>query len=116
MIDQVPGIQAVYYTEDEYSWTPLVIYGLMPMGRDRACPFMLGCEGLVDHPNALRRYTEVILGGWKQEYRHLFNWVHAENAVAIRWLKSLGFLMQDPAPYGARGELFRRFDWKRWVN
>ncbi len=127
MVDNVPGIACVFFNAPEFEdgvlkeifghqCIPLALYGVLPHGPGVASPFMLGCDHLANHPVALQRYARDVLADWKKEYRHLFNWVHAENTVAIRWLELLGFSMQDPAPYGARGELFRRFDWKVWVN
>lgn len=39
----------------------------------------------------------------------LSNHVHAKNRVSIRWLKWLGFTIDDPMPAGANKELFHRF-------
>lgn len=112
MVDHVPIIRSVYYLPVEFvDRVPLAVYGLVRMSPATACPFMLGCNALEEHPIALQRYACNVLTRWKGEYVHLFNYVHAENETAIRWLESLGFQMQDPAPYGKKGELFRRFDW-----
>lgn len=37
------------------------------------------------------------------------NYVHANNTHAVDWLRWLGFDMDDPAPYGVKGESFIRF-------
>ena len=39
----------------------------------------------------------------------LENWVHAEYGQACRLLLSLGFTLSDPAPFGPKGALFRKF-------
>jgi hypothetical protein len=41
----------------------------------------------------------------------LMNYVDARNDATIRWLKWLGFTVDDPEPYGINGEPFHRF-WK----
>lgn len=43
------------------------------------------------------------------KYGTLFNYVDARNTRAIRWLKWLGFAVQEPAPYGVFGLPFHRF-------
>ena len=37
------------------------------------------------------------------------NHVYAENRLAIRWLKHLGFVIEQPRPYGALQASFREF-------
>lgn len=39
----------------------------------------------------------------------LLNYVDARNTMTIRWLKWLGFTIDDPIPYGVNGEPFSRF-------
>lgn len=39
----------------------------------------------------------------------LYNYVDVDNTVSYRWLKWLGFKFEEPAPYGAKQKLFRRF-------
>lgn len=39
----------------------------------------------------------------------LENWVHAEYGQACRLLLSLGFTLSEPAPFGLKGALFRKF-------
>ena len=37
------------------------------------------------------------------------NHVYAENRLAIRWLKHLGFVVEEPHPYGVQSAPFREF-------
>jgi len=39
----------------------------------------------------------------------LFNYVHVDNEVSIRWLKRIGFTFDEPAPYGYDRESFHKF-------
>jgi len=39
----------------------------------------------------------------------LVNYVHHENKTSIKWLRSLGFTIEDPEPYGVKEELFHKF-------
>lgn len=45
-----------------------------------------------------------------QRYGPLRNWVYAKNVDSIRWLKSLGFTVHPPAPFGPSCALFCRFE------
>ena len=40
---------------------------------------------------------------------HLVNYVHAENKLSIRWLKWLGFTVDDPVESPLSKELFHKF-------
>jgi hypothetical protein len=57
--------------------------------------------------------SQDIISEWLEQYRHIYNYVHIDNHISIRWLKWLGFTIHPPAPYGALGELFHLFE-KRW--
>lgn len=43
----------------------------------------------------------------------LFNYVHAENKVSIKWLKWIGFTLDEPLPYGCDNALFHKFTLER---
>ena len=45
----------------------------------------------------------------KQRFKRLENFVHAENEPAIRWLRWLGYNIDEPRPFGPYGALFCRF-------
>jgi len=45
-----------------------------------------------------------------QRYGPLRNWVYAKNMGSIRWLKSLGFTVHPPAPFGPSCALFCMFE------
>jgi hypothetical protein len=45
----------------------------------------------------------------QREYPVLFNFVHADNHVSIKWLSWLGFVIQGAQPAGPEGAPFRFF-------
>lgn len=45
----------------------------------------------------------------KKVGKPLGNWVYAENKKSIKWLKYLGFTVNDPRPYGHNRALFCQF-------
>lgn len=78
--------------------------------------WMLGTEALDDPLNAIiflrrcRKQVDEML----EISPVLTNYVHAENARAISWLRWLGFKVEDnPVPYGPKRELFYRFSMTR---
>jgi hypothetical protein len=73
-------------------------------------PWMLGTDLVTKHQRVLMRRCRPYIQDMLRLYPHLFNYVHAENHAAIRWLKCVGFSLQSPAPYGPEGALFHRFD------
>lgn len=76
----------------------------------RGSPWMLGTDLVVKHRRALMADSPAYIRAMLRAYPHLVNWVHADNAVAVRWLRHAGFTLHEPEPYGVRGELFHRFE------
>lgn len=73
-------------------------------------PWLLGTTELDRVPGALTRlcvrYRDISLG----LYPELINYVDARNVKSIRWLKRLGFTVDEqPVPYGPNGMPFHRF-------
>jgi len=49
-------------------------------------------------------------------YPRLLNYVHASHKVSVRWLKRIGFTLEEAAPAGVKGELFHKFHLERADN
>ncbi len=73
-------------------------------------PWMLGTPVLDRHARILVRESRVYIARMLTAFPHLVNFVHAENATSVRWLRRLGFTLHEPVPYGAKGELFHPFE------
>ena len=50
-----------------------------------------------------------MVDGWRQEFPYMFNYVDVRHKEAIRWLKWLGFTLNEPTPYGPFGLPFHKF-------
>lgn len=100
------------------SWTgtadgvPVLVMGVTPLHSllgETGEPWMIGTHLVRRHQWALMRraprYIERMLGA----FPHLLNFVHAENTVAVGWLKHMGFALDEAAPHGPHGALFHRF-------
>lgn len=90
---------------------PMVIYGIAPgcrltgLGR----PWLLGTdEAMQFKRNFIVDGRNVIIKMLSLYYK-LENYVHVDNRVSVRWLKMLGFKMDDPFKFGVNGEMFMRF-------
>lgn len=88
------------------------IMGVSPLSmlEGRGSPWMLGTDLVVKHRRALMAHTPAYIRAMLHAYPHLVNYVHADNDVAVRWLRRAGFTLHAPEPYGTRGELFHRFE------
>lgn len=86
------------------------LFGVATVDEDLGSPWLLGADGIKQIA------TEFIQGShsWIEEvqarYKILFNYVHEENEVAIKWLKKLGFnFIQKIEDYGVGQAPFYEF-------
>ncbi len=94
------------------SGEPVAIIGTTPgtlLGGEPASPWMLGTEKIMNFPRPFvvggRGYVRAML----ERYDILANYVDVRNIVSVRWLKAIGFKLDDPKPYGPAGLPFHRF-------
>lgn len=73
-------------------------------------PWMVGTEQLAAHAAHFLRACGPVVAEMGAEYAVLRNHVDARNHLAIRWLKWLGFTLDDPAPHGPFGLDFHKFE------
>lgn len=91
------------------------VVGVVPLGgllSEVGVPWMLGTPLVQKHRRMLVRISHAYIRRMLGAYPHLLNFVHTDNAVAVRWLKRTGFELQPAVPYGPLGALFHRFDLK----
>jgi GNAT superfamily N-acetyltransferase len=72
-------------------------------------PWMLTTPLVEQHRRRFLQESRRQLARMRATYATLENYVHADAHRAIRWLEWLGFIVEPPAPYGARGRPFRHF-------
>lgn len=72
-------------------------------------PWLLSSESVTKHRAVLLNDSKPVVQQMIDLCPKLFNYVHTENKMSIRWLKMLGFTMDPPASYGKAGEMFHRF-------
>ena len=76
-------------------------------------PWLLGSDRLTERPRWLLRQSRRGVRRMLRQYPSLANRVDARNAVSIRYLRHLGFILDPPAPWGAAGLPFHRFHLER---
>lgn len=90
---------------------PCLMFGVTPISAlsGLGSPWMLGTDDARkirrDILAESRRYVPVMLAA----YPSLMNYVDARNTASIRWLRWLGFDIEDAIPYGVNGEPFHKF-------
>lgn len=76
-------------------------------------PWLLGTDYALKHAREFLKLSPPVIEEMLHMCPRLFNYVHADNIVSIRWLKWLGFKVDAPLPHGPKGELFHRFHMER---
>lgn len=75
---------------------PFIIYGMVPdsLTGDSAIIWALGTT--VRPAKAFIEYAPKIIDQMHSMYPLLYNYVHCDNIISIRWLKRLGFEFEKP--------------------
>lgn len=74
-----------------------------------ARPWLVGTDELPKHAFKLCKENRRYIRKWLTWFSYLENWVDSENEVAHKWLKWLGFELEEPVPWGNTGHFFIRF-------
>lgn len=113
IVDLCPDAQVGLLVTKEGVWELLGMYGIQDHGDQIGSPWMIGTDAIEEAGFEFARRSREQVDAWKRRFKLMWNWVHAENETAVEWLESLGFEVCDVAePYGAKGELFRFFEWR----
>lgn len=98
----------------DMAWTvvedgvPIACFGAGPYINGVGTPWLLQSERAKAYPRLFVKYGHWALQQMDGKYLALRNFVHADNAPAIRWLRHLGFTVQDRT-VSIRDEPFHRF-------
>lgn len=97
--------------------TPCAVFGLVvrDMLSGAGVPWMLGADSVLDHKRDILKHSRIGVDQMLDVCPNLYNYVHTENTVSIRWLRWLGFEIDETKPHGIGGELFHRFHYERVV-
>lgn len=78
--------------------------------------WMLGTDESMNHRKLFLELSPPVINEMLNACPSLFNYVHVDNKKSIRWLKWLGFTIDEPSPYGVGGELFHKFHIEKSSN
>ena len=94
---------------------PVAIFGLVirDILTGSGVPWLLSAEQVLNHKREILVHSKAGVSQMLTICPRLFNYVHAENKISIRWLKWLGFSIGEPERYGMNGEIFHRFHQER---
>lgn len=86
------------------------LFGVAIVDEDLGTPWLLGADGIKDISREFIRGCHSWVNQIQEEFPVLCNFVHAENKIAIRWLKKLGFTIINLVPeFGVGKEPFYEF-------
>lgn len=90
------------------------IFGVVPLSLlgGIGSPWMLGTDLVASNPGAFMKESASYIRNMLEAYPHLFNFVDARNAKAIRWLRRAGFTLHASVPHGPFGMPFHPFEMK----
>jgi len=88
---------------------PICLYGTSVTPEGFGCPFMIATDSMYRYRKIMHSVAKDYIAGKLQEFDVLVNYVYSKHTSAIRWLKSLGFVIGEPEVYGVKGELFHPF-------
>lgn len=94
---------------------PVCMFGVAPLTLlgGTGIVWMLGTAGVQDHARAFLRRNKTFIIQMMQRFYRLENWVDARNTLSIRWLRWLGFVIEEAAPYGIERRPFHHFFMER---
>jgi hypothetical protein len=88
----------------------VALLGVAPDGwmAGTASPWLIGTQNVAKFSRDLVVLGRGAVKAWSEHWP-LVNWVDARNTAAVRWLQRIGFELDQPAPRGPAGVMFRRF-------
>jgi len=111
----IKGLDNSVYCRTVENGRAILMFGVAPediLG-NRAAVWMLSTDDLdnikIHFLRNCRKYVDEML----EYYEYLENYVDCENTKCIQWLKFLGANIDEPAPYGVEGKLFRHFSFTK---
>jgi hypothetical protein len=105
-----------YLFENSQVWEvegkPICIFGVNPLEQFNSVGviWLLATEDFQKYARLFAVKCKNVTNQMIENYDYVFNYVHAENEVSIKWLQWLGFTVHDPEPLGKDGANFHRFD------
>lgn len=94
-------------------WTdrPVAIAGVASISAlgERGIPWMIATDGVRENVRQFLALSRGYVGEMRRMYPVLKNRVDARNKVSVRYLRAIGFTIEEPEPFGPDGLLFHPF-------
>jgi hypothetical protein len=91
---------------------PVCMFGVVELSREVGRPWMIGTQELDRHAVTFLRRCRGHVEAMKRRYGRLENYVDARSAMAVRWLRWLGFEMKEKVRAGEGAIPCYRFQWE----
>jgi len=95
---------------------PTVVFGVTESAPGVGCPWMLATDDITEMRLSFVRASLKVIKDMLGEYPLLRNYVDTRNSISIRWLRWLGFELEEPQNYGLYKLPFHRFEMRRQNN
>lgn len=110
---EIPGEAYAFLADDE----PLAVFGCAETAvLNTGSPWLLGAVGVDRYARQFIELGRSYVAHWAHEYDDLYNVVDARNERSIDWLSRLGFVFDDPIPFGPDATPFLPFHLRRSDN
>lgn len=76
-------------------------------------PWLLGTNEIKNHKRDFLKSSYELLKAEQKELLSMHNYVDARNKDSIKWLRFMGFELEDAKPYGVMQKPFHRFSWRK---
>lgn len=93
---------------------PIMAFGIDRDGlSDHARVWLLSTPKISQVRRFFIKHSKAVFLSLTKEYTLVYNYVHEQNSVALRWLKWLGFKIYPAVPFGAESAQFHRVEFVR---
>lgn len=90
----------------------ILMFGVVEDDNGEALPWLLGSDKTAEIPKFVLENSSAKIAEWKEKYSRLYNFVHADNEVSLRFLTWLGFsLDKKHEAWGYNPSRFIEFEW-----
>jgi hypothetical protein len=90
---------------------PFCVFGVVPRSlvSSVGVPWLLGTDSLPSHSTGFLKRNRKVVREWREKFALLENYVDCRNTKSIAWIRWLGFVLEEPQPYGRLGLPFMHF-------
>lgn len=94
---------------------PFAVYGLVKgdLITQSGTPWLLGTNDILRLGKSFTKKAREVIADMLEICPVLTNKVHVDNTYSVRWLKRMGFRLEEPEPSGVNGEMFHRFSLRK---